>query len=383
MIVVETIHLSEKKGCVHVAGRIRNYFAGGNTARGFYSLYESNLQGLDRLFILKGGPGTGKSSLMKTIGREWHERGYDIEYLHCSSDNKSIDGVIIPALRTGIVDGTRPHVIEPTAPGAIEEYVNLGEAWDSAALHREKETIIKLNKRIAEAFSMAYDTFKEALAVHDEWEMIYIQSMDFEKADELTGKLIEQFFGKMKLNKTGEVRHRFLGAATPKGAFDFVPNLTEDVQKRYFIKGRPGSGKSTMLKKLAKSGEERGLDVEIYHCGFDPHSLDMVIFRELGIAIFDSTAPHEYFPNRGGDEIIDMYELLFPKGTDEIFEDRIAEIAGRYKAKMREATSHLARAKELHDDLEKIYIAAMNFKKVEAIRDRLASQIREVAREKV
>ena len=33
-------------------------------------------------------------------------------------------------------------------------------------------------------------------------------------------------------------------------------------------------------------------DVEIYHCGFDPHSLDMVIVREVGIAIFDSTSPH-------------------------------------------------------------------------------------------
>lgn len=54
-----------------MAGKVLNYYAGGNTARGFHSLFESNLQHLDRLFILKGGPGTGKSSIMK----KWAQNG--------------------------------------------------------------------------------------------------------------------------------------------------------------------------------------------------------------------------------------------------------------------------------------------------------------------
>ncbi|MFC4802400.1 PRK06851 family protein [Neobacillus sp. GCM10023253] len=362
-----------------MAGKIKNYFAGGNTARGFHNLYDSNLQGLDRLFILKGGPGTGKSSLMKKIGQEWVEKGYDIELLHCSSDNNSIDGVIIPALKVGIVDGTAPHVIEPKAPGAVEEYINLGEAWDAKALSAQKNTIKKLTSQISESFVTAYATFKEALEIHDDWEKIYINSMNFQKADQLTKKLIETFFGKMRLSKQADVRHRFLGAATPKGPVDFVPNLTEDIQKRYFIKGRPGSGKSTMLKKLAAAAEERGVDVEIYHCGFDPHSLDMCIFRELGIAIFDSTAPHEYFPSRDGDEIIDMYEILIEQGTDEIFADFISKISTKYRNKMTEATSWLAKAKKLHDELEDIYIAAMDFSVVEKIQTKIAAEINALA----
>ncbi|MBS4212505.1 MULTISPECIES: PRK06851 family protein [Neobacillus] len=362
-----------------MAGKVKNYFAGGNTARGFHNLYDSNLQGLDRLFILKGGPGTGKSSLMKKIGKEWVEKGYDIELLHCSSDNNSIDGVIIPALKVGIVDGTAPHVIEPKAPGAVEEYINLGEAWNAKALSAQKKVIQKLTNQISEAFATAYATFKEALEIHDDWEKIYINSMNFQKADQLTKKLIETFFGKMRLSKQADVRHRFLGAATPKGAVDFVPNLTEDIQKRYFIKGRPGSGKSTMLKKLAAAAEERGVDVEIYHCGFDPNSLDMCIFRELGIAIFDSTAPHEYFPSRDGDEIIDMYEILIEQGTDEIFADFISKISTKYRNKMTEATSWLAKAKELHDELEAIYISAMDFTVVEKIQTKIASEINALA----
>jgi hypothetical protein len=359
-----------------VAGKIKNYYAGGNTARGFHSLYESNLQGLDRLFILKGGPGTGKSSLMKRVGEEWVKKGYDIEFLHCSSDNQSIDGVLIPALKVGIVDGTAPHVIEPKAPGAVEEYINLGEAWDARKLAAHKKEIYRLTNAISHSFKQAYSTFKTALDVHDDWEKIYIDNMDFEKADQLTKKLMESFFGKIKLNKKSDVRHRFLGAATPKGAVDFVPNLTEDVAKRYFIKGRPGSGKSTMLKKLAAAAEARGIDIEVYHCGFDPNSLDMVIFRELGIAIFDSTAPHEYFPSRAGDEIIDMYELIIAPGTDEIYADQIAPIAESYKKNMNKAISFLAKAKELHDELEAIYVSAMDFSVVENIQQKIAEEIR-------
>ena len=50
-----------------VTGKALHYFAGGNTARGFFSLYDSNFAGLEKVFILKGGPGTGKSTLMKKI----------------------------------------------------------------------------------------------------------------------------------------------------------------------------------------------------------------------------------------------------------------------------------------------------------------------------
>ncbi|UII55838.1 PRK06851 family protein [Cytobacillus spongiae] len=364
-----------------MAGRIKNYFAGGNTARGFYSLYDSNLEGLKRLFILKGGPGTGKSSLMKEIGSEWVKKGWDIEYLHCSSDNESIDGVIIRSIGVGIVDGTAPHVIEPKLPGAVEEYVNLGEAWDAAALRENKEEIHALTTKISDSFEKAYRTFAEALKIHDDWEKIYIDNIDFAKANELTNQLISEFFGHMALNKKADVRHRFLGAATPKGAVDFVPNLTEGIAKRYFIKGRPGSGKSTMLKKLVAEAEKRGFDLEVFHCGFDPHSLDMLIVRELGLAIFDSTAPHEYFPSRDGDEIIDMYEKIISPGTDEIYEKEIKVFAKKYKEKMTEATTYLARAKALHDELEQIYVAAMDFQVVNEKKEAIHAEMNQLTEE--
>lgn len=358
-------------------GKILNYYAGGNTARGFYNLFRSNFDGLERIFILKGGPGTGKSSLMKELGKRWAARGHDLEYIHCSSDNGSIDGLIIPALQTGIVDGTAPHVMEPEAPGAIEDYVNLGEAWDHSKLAKRTLDIRRLSALIRDSFQQAYATFAEALQIHDRWEKPYIEHINITEANKLAEELTETFFGNGRGMAAGKgmVRHRFLGAATPQGPADFVPNLTEDLPRRYFLKGRPGSGKSTLLKKLAQHAKQCGYDTEIYHCGFDPHSLDMVIVRELGLAIFDSTAPHEYDPEREGDQLIDLYQRFITPGTDETYANELAHISSQYKETMNRATACLAQAKAYHKELERIYVEAMDFSVVDEIRERIDEQI--------
>ncbi|WP_202079777.1 PRK06851 family protein [Caldalkalibacillus salinus] len=362
---------------------VRHYYAGGNTARGFYSLYESNLKGLERVFILKGGPGTGKSSLMKALGDKWFESGYDIEVLHCSSDNDSIDGLIIPKLKIGVVDGTPPHIIEPLYPGVVEEYVNVGTAWNTAQLRNHKRAIVTLTDKVSYTFKSAYERFEEALHIHDLWEKYYIDNIDYTAADHLTQKLSQNLFVGQEKEKQNapDVKHRFLGAATPKGAIDFIPNLTEDIPKRYFIKGRPGCGKSTMLKKLASEAEQRGLDIEVYHCGFDPHSLDMLIVRELGFAIFDSTAPHEYFPERQSDEVVDMYAEVIRSGTDEKYESELKDVSEQYRAKMREATALLAKAKATHDELEAYYIEATDFSKIEAIQAKIYAEMKVIENE--
>jgi uncharacterized NAD-dependent epimerase/dehydratase family protein len=95
-----------------IKGRIRHMFPGGNTSRGFFSYYDYILKQEDaaRIFVIKGGPGVGKSTFMKKIAMEMVDRGYDVEFMHCSSDNNSLDGVVIPAVRVAFLDGTAPHV---------------------------------------------------------------------------------------------------------------------------------------------------------------------------------------------------------------------------------------------------------------------------------
>jgi MoxR-like ATPase len=112
----------EKKSC-----KIRHLFPGGNTTKGFYSYYDYILgqQEATKIICLKGGPGVGKSTYMKRIGKVMEEEGFDIEYMHCSSDPNSLDGVVITDIKVALLDGTAPHVVDPKNPGAVDESVHL------------------------------------------------------------------------------------------------------------------------------------------------------------------------------------------------------------------------------------------------------------------
>lgn len=88
-----------------------SYFLGANTPGGFYSLMDKLLDPAKAraIYILKGGPGCGKSTLMKKLGAWGEEAGQRVEYIYCSGDPDSLDGVIFPDLAVAIADGTAPH----------------------------------------------------------------------------------------------------------------------------------------------------------------------------------------------------------------------------------------------------------------------------------
>lgn len=90
---------------------VRRSFLGANSRKGFYSLYEelASPEAGDFLWVIKGGPGCGKSTFMKRIGKAAEAAGERVEYIHCSGDPDSLDGVWLPDRKLGYVDGTAPH----------------------------------------------------------------------------------------------------------------------------------------------------------------------------------------------------------------------------------------------------------------------------------
>jgi energy-coupling factor transporter ATP-binding protein EcfA2 len=355
--------------------KVRHIYAAGNTARGLWQFYHSVLKDVDRCYVITGAPGSGRSAFIKSIGEEMLQKGLDVEWIHSPFTNGIMDGVIFHQLQIGIVDGTSPRHISPGAPFVAEKYVDLTAGSSFTSVNKERARL--LHQKISEGFHKAYQTFAEALQVHDEWEHVYITNMNVEKANEVTNEMIDRLLADQKREKQSHVRHMFLGAATPQGPVDHIQNLTATIEKRFFIKGRPGSGKSTMLKKIAAEAEKRGFDVEVYHCGFDPNSLDMVILPERSIAIFDSTAPHEYDPERKTDEIVDMYERTIRAGTDEKYDSELHDIKNRYSRKMKAATQFLAETVELREELHSLYQAEIDFSFSEKVKNEILSEIYE------
>lgn len=91
------------------------YFLGGNTPSGFYSLYHqlSDPERMRALYIIKSGPGSGKSTLMRRVERHAQAMGLETEEVLCSGDPDSLDAVILPQLGAAVVDGTAPQGVVP------------------------------------------------------------------------------------------------------------------------------------------------------------------------------------------------------------------------------------------------------------------------------
>ena len=149
-------------GAVHI-------FLGANSGEGFCSLYGQLLRGrLDDLLIIKGGPGCGKSSFMGAVAKKLEETGEETIYINCSGDPESLDGVLFPRLKTGLVDGTSPHVLEPDYTAAAERYVDLTRFYDISRAKSLRPEIVAHSDAYRAAYGEAYHILRAADALHEE-----------------------------------------------------------------------------------------------------------------------------------------------------------------------------------------------------------------------
>lgn len=329
-------------------GSVKTVFPGNNSAEGFYSFYESGLSAMDHVYILKGGPGTGKSSFMRHLGEAFRDRGFDIELWQCSSDNDSLDGVLIPAYKTAVVDGTAPHTLDPVYPGAREEILNLGEFWKNNALRKEKDAIVSLTDRISAAFDDAYKKLKTA----GEWDDRLLSCRKTDASQESGAEsLVKELFG----DETRSDRHLFAAAVTPEGMVDRTFEICRDVKKRCFLQGKRGLGQQSYLRTVMAAAQKRCISMDVYHGPIRPEEIVMVILPELDTAV----AAAEVIPSsemREGDRIISFH------GDKVSEEEKRAE--KERNAALDAASAQIMKAHKLHDELEAFYTAAMDFESV-------------------
>src|SRR5699024_6696608 len=143
----------------------------------------------------------------------------------------------------------------------------------------------------------AYNYFATGLTIHDDLEAIYIHKMDFKKADALADQLLTNILSNVdKRDRTSSVYRRLFGTNTPVGAVSIVPELLSPMDKNHYLKGRAGTGRSTLMERIVAACKEYCLELELYHCSCAHDSIDMVITHDFNVSIFDSTDPHEIFP---------------------------------------------------------------------------------------
>ncbi|WP_156288254.1 hypothetical protein [Oceanobacillus salinisoli] len=321
---------------------MKKYYVSANTAEGFINHITTNLQNIKQIIILKHPSNTLKTAIIQDAVHTY-KSNYDVEVLLSPLGKKHLDGIIIREKSLAIISN---RIATTDIAGAIE--------IDCSLFIKHKPT---LDNELQEKFKYhteeAYKNFATGLKIHDDLEEIYINEMNFKRANELAEEFIQNLLqNENKQDRQAHTYHRFFGTNTADGVVNEIPNLIEGIQNVYYIKGRAGTGKSTFMKKIAASCEEYGYDVQVYYCSFDPNSLDMVLVRDLDFCIFDSTDPHEYFPNRDGEKTLDLYEKLVTPGTDEKYEEQITKVNNHYKSYMKHGIKELKKAGEYLDEYE-------------------------------
>ena len=321
-------------------------------------------------YILKGGPGTGKSSLMKKIADDMEQNDISCERIYCSSDPESLDAVIFPSLRVSVADGTSPHILDPDYPGVTAEIVDLGECWNKEKLREKSEKIIELTDKNAECHRRSRRFIDSAFSVYDDGEKICADCLDETHLSRYAARVANRWF-KRPSGRIGLETVRLLEAITPRGCLFMSETAMSLCDKRIVFEDDFGVAASKLIGELRAYALASGFSVISSPFIGDGKSIRHII-KELSLGFFtaDKLFPFEI-------EATKTVSLRRFYSADNISAHRARLNFAKKASKelLHEAINSLASAKNIHDELEVLYIEEMNFDKVEKIRQRLTERI--------
>lgn len=350
---------------------VKKVFPGGNTTKGFSSFYDYIIQeDANRIFILKGGPGVGKSSFMKKIGREMVKRGYSIEEYYCPSSIGGLDAIVILDLKVALIDGTAPHIVEPKNPGAVDEIINLGEYWNIENMEQHKEEIVSVNKEVGKCFTYAYKYLKILGSIIEHICDIYKDGVNMLKYNELKQDLLYELFKDRRSQKRmGKERHLLGSGITPEGVIDYLETVVGPMKTIYYIKGNWGTGWSELLQEAAKKAIMLGYDVEVYHTPLAPEMVGDIVIPELDLALTTSSKFKDQYNHK-----IDL-DVLVNENILKKYEEELRFDKKMYHQFLDQSIYCINKAKLTHDKLESFYIPNMDFDKVNEKRMEIVERI--------
>ncbi len=323
------------------------YFAASNSGRGFVSYFGEIFDPahFDHVYIIKGGPGTGKSYFMRMIAEEAERKGKKVVYYYCSSDQSSLDGIIIDS-KIAILDGTAPHDTDANIPGAAEDIIDLGVFWDSRQLSKCREIIEKLNFDKKRHYKRAYSYLAAYHDISDGAQKIIEPLMDLEKIRKSARSLLKGIaYG------DGYRAHIAICDSVGMGGRVRFDSLSRKAKTVYKISDLFDTA-HFYLAEVANFALENALEVTL---SYDPINCDRLdaVYLERDKMLLTSHGNE-------GEKSISMSRF--------IDKDRLCESRSVLKNAMKlrdimldEALLALEDVKKTHFALEKIYIEAMDF----------------------
>lgn len=326
---------------------MRTYFLGGSSARGFQTKFGDIIHTPGYYtYILKGGPGTGKSTLIKKIAKQFEDR--NVELYYCSSDIKSLDAVVVNDLGVVIVDGTAPHVFNADYPGVSQCLVDLGDYWDKTKLQGNEAGIRSCFKENAAYHRRARSYINALSSVNSGMYDLAAADVNHagirQYAKDLTADI-------RSVTESGQRGYKQLAAITSEGyrtqpvpADCHVIGIRDDS----YVAG------SLMMEEMTRLLAAQNTECVVSECVLFDHPLIEHIMLPAQKLQFSLITPLNRLETQAEVDCAELYQN-HPQAEEFARAQKIARVLEE------EAAYSIRRALEVHDDLEHYYITALNF----------------------
>ena len=324
-------------------------FSGSNTGSGFVSFYDGifSEESLDGLYIIKGGPGTGKSTFMKTLADRAEMSGCSCRRYLCGSDNNSLDGIIVTdgnGKSVGILDGTPPHPKEFRSPGAAGDILNFGVFWDSISLKKRRCEIDTINREKAVCFETAYKYLGAADKINRHISSLTKGVYLKDKARAIASRLVSS------IGQSGFVSYIQLTGFTMNGKV--ILPLVDDGIKEYAVSGNDYVAR-LFLSDVLDVIQSKGITAQISRSPLNLRDIEGIYFPESRVWLYIGAGDD-------ADKVINTRRFIDKEAMS------LCRQKMRFGKKCRQslldgATESLSAARIHHFALEEIYKEYMDF----------------------
>ncbi|HVJ47967.1 hypothetical protein [Desulfitobacterium sp.] len=329
---------------------VRHYFAEGVTSRGYISLLPDMMSEWERTYVLMGGPGTGKSTMIKMIGLELLDRGYEVDFMRSARDPDSMAGFSIRRSNLAMLDLYEVAPLKWRAPGIVERFVDFTPLCDLRKLEYQRHRILELEDdgkrlqkeigvRLAEEFGeKVRGKAPTAEDKHERpWLLNSYSSSDLEEAREGPWSKAQGALDKLQKSK---VTSFFLQRLDCEGWLNLAPHYLADFDQIRL----DGKETSEAMDWILSEAEQLGQIINIVLHPLYPDKIIGIVFPQRNLAVWQG-APEE----------------LKDQGLDRPFSEALKDA--------------LVKFQNLREHLKTIYMDVIDFSRVDQLRDEMLNQI--------